>query len=92
MNIKMFGDKLLLKKDVVELKEEKSPGGIYIPQQARPMERVSWATVIVVGNEAKNVNLNDRVLFDALSTSDIVIEGVGYLIVREQDLIGAATI
>jgi chaperonin GroES len=92
MDLKMFGDKLLLEKPVVEKKEERTAAGLYIPQMAKNPERVVWAKVLVVGNEAKNVKVGDNVLYDSLASFDVTIDGVTYAVMREQDLIGASIV
>ena len=87
LNIKMLGDKLLVEK-IITKKEEKSPGGIYLPQQAKSQERMIWSKVLVAGKDAKDVVVGNNIYFDVLAAVDATIDGIDYLIVREQDILG----
>lgn len=66
--------------------EEKSAGGLYIPDTAK--EKPQRGTVEAVGSEVKEVKSGDTILFDKYSGSKIVIEGVDYLILKEEDILG----
>jgi chaperonin GroES len=75
--------------------EEKTSGGIIIPDTAKekPME----GKVVAVGpgkvdENGKRVPLdvkkNDRVLFGKYAGTEITIDGVEHLIMREDDILG----
>ncbi|GAB4192079.1 MAG: co-chaperone GroES [Thalassobaculales bacterium] len=75
--------------------EEKTAGGIIIPDTAKekPME----GEVIAVGPGARDdkgalvpldVKAGDRVLFGKWSGTEVKIEGVEYLIMKESDIMG----
>jgi chaperonin GroES len=75
--------------------EEKSAGGIFIPDtaQEKPME----GTVVAVGPGARaedgrvhplDVEVGDRVLFGKWSGSEITLDGEELIIIKESDLIG----
>jgi chaperonin GroES len=75
--------------------EEKTPGGIIIPDTAK--EKPQEGRVVAVGPGARDetgklipldVKVGDRVLFGKWSGTDIVIEGVEYLIMKESDILG----
>jgi chaperonin GroES len=75
--------------------EEKSPGGIIIPDAAK--EKPVEAEVVAVGNgklledgtvHPLAVKPGDRVLFGKYSGTDIKIDGVEHLIMREEDVLG----
>jgi chaperonin GroES len=75
--------------------EEKSKGGIIIPDTAK--EKPQEGKVVAVGKGKVNddgkitpldVKVNDRVLFGKYSGSEINIDGEEHLIMREEDILG----
>jgi chaperonin GroES len=75
--------------------EEKSKGGIIIPDTAK--EKPQEGKVVAVGkgkmsDDGKitplDVKVNDRVLFGKYSGSEISIDGDEHLIMREEDILG----
>jgi chaperonin GroES len=78
----------------VEQKEERSTGGIIIPDTAK--EKPQEGKVIAVGpgrrEEGKVIALDlkagDRVLFGKYSGSEIKLDGEEHLILREEDILG----
>jgi len=92
MSISPLNDRVL----VVRVdEEEKTAGGIIIPDTAK--EKPQEGKVVAVGpgkldDNGKRVPLdvkkNDRVLFGKYSGTDIKIDGVEHLIMREDDILG----
>ncbi len=85
-------DRLLVKR--VEA-EEKSKGGIIIPDAAK--EKPIEGTVIAVGNgkvledgttRKLEVKAGDRILFGKYSGTEIKIEGDEHVILREDEVLG----
>jgi len=75
--------------------EEKSKGGIIIPDTAK--EKPQEGRIVAVGKGKTNedgkivpldVKVNDRVLFGKYSGTEINIEGEEHLILREEDILG----
>jgi chaperonin GroES len=75
--------------------EEKSKGGIIIPDTAK--EKPQEGKVVAVGKGkinddgktlALDVKVNDRVLFGKYSGTEINIDGEEHLIMREEDIFG----
>ena len=75
--------------------EEKSPGGIIIPDTAQ--EKPSEGEVIAVGSGARDetgqlrpldVKPGDRILFGKWSGSEVTISGDEMLIMKENDVMG----
>jgi chaperonin GroES len=75
--------------------EEKSAGGIIIPDSAR--EKPSQGEVVSVGPGGRDesgklvpldVKAGDRVLFGKWSGTEVKIDGVEYLIMKESDIMG----
>ena len=92
MQVRPLHDRVLVKRQV---EEEKSKGGIYIPDTAK--EKPAEGTIIAVGtgrvtSEGKvhplEVKKGDKVLFGKYSGTEIKIEGEEYLMMREEDILG----
>ena len=75
--------------------EEKSAGGIIIPDTAK--EKPSEGEIIAVGPGGRDENgklipidlkAGDRVLFGKWSGTEVKIDGVDYLIMKESDIMG----
>jgi chaperonin GroES len=75
--------------------EEKSKGGIIIPDTAK--EKPQEGKVVAVGKGKANddgkitpldVKVNDRVLFGKYSGTEINMDGQEHLIMREEDILG----
>jgi len=92
MKIKPLNDRVL----VLRIKEEeKTSGGIIIPDTAK--EKPQEGRVVAVGpgkvdDNGKRISLdvkaNDRVLFGKYAGTEIKIDGVEHLIMREDDILG----
>jgi len=65
---------------------EKTSGGLYIPDAAK--EKPQKGKIEAIGNEVKNVNIGDVILFDKYSGSKITIDSQEYLILKEEDILG----
>ena len=75
--------------------EEKTPGGIIIPDTAK--EKPVEGEVLAVGAGARDENgrivpldvkVGDRVLFGKWAGSDVIIDGEDRLILKEADILG----
>ena len=91
MNIKPLHDKVLIER--VE-ESNKTAGGIIIPDTAK--EKPSEGIVKAVGNGFRSddgkilpmcVKEGDKVLFPKWSGTEVKIEGVSYLILKESDIL-----
>jgi chaperonin GroES len=85
-------DRILVKR--IEA-EEKTPGGIIIPDTAK--EKPIEGEVLAVGPGARDetgtvqpldVRVGDRVLFGKWSGTEVIIEGEDRLIMKESDVFG----
>jgi chaperonin GroES len=92
VKIRPLQDRVIIKR-IQE--EEKSKGGIIIPDTAK--EKPQEGKVVAVGKGKVNedgkvtpldVKVNDRVLFGKYSGTEINIEGEEHLIMREEDILG----
>jgi chaperonin GroES len=75
--------------------EEKSAGGIIIPDTAK--EKPSQGEVLAVGPGGRDesgklipidIKAGDRVLFGKWSGTEVKIDGVDYIIMKESDIMG----
>ena len=92
MKMRPLQDRVIVKR--IE-EEEKTKGGIIIPDTAK--EKPQEGKVIAVGKgkvteEGKliplDVKVGDRILFGKYSGTEVKIEGVEHLIMREEDILG----
>ena len=91
--IRPLADRLIVKR--LEEQEQKSVGGIIIPDTAK--EKPQEGKVIAVGTgkvteDGKKLPMavkeGDRILFGKYSGSEVKIDGEEYLILREEDILG----
>ncbi|MDB5410085.1 MAG: molecular chaperone GroES [Rhodospirillales bacterium] len=74
--------------------QEKTPGGIIIPDTAKekPMEGEIVAVGVGVREDGKiiplDVKAGDRVLFGKWSGTEVVLEGEDLIIMKESDILG----
>jgi chaperonin GroES len=92
MKIRPLQDRVIVKR--VE-EEEKTKGGIIIPDTAKekPMEglviAVGKGKTTEEGNLVKpDVKAGDRILFSKYAGTEVKIDGVEHLIMREEDILG----
>ena len=92
MSFRPLHDRILVRR--IEA-EEKSAGGIIIPDTAK--EKPQEGEVLAVGPGARNeagqlipldVEVGDRILFGKWSGTEVKIDGVEYLIMKESDIMG----
>jgi chaperonin GroES len=92
MNIRPLHDRVIVKR--VE-EETTTPGGIVLPGSAA--EKPQRGEVVAVGNgrvldngevRALDVKAGDSVLFGKYSGSEVKVDGVEYLVMKEEDIIG----
>jgi chaperonin GroES len=86
MNIKPIGERVLIK-PVKE--EEKTAGGIYIPEAAK--EKKKQGVVVEIGTTSDDnelpVQKGDLILYTGYSTDELEIDGEEYLIINISDII-----
>ncbi|HEX4478622.1 MAG TPA: co-chaperone GroES [Polyangiaceae bacterium] len=92
MKIRPLQDRVIVKR--VE-EEQKTKGGIIIPDSAK--EKPIEGEVIAVGNgkvqedgkvRPLDIKKGDRVLFGKYAGTEVKIENVEHLILREEDILG----
>ena len=87
LNIKPLADRVLV--EPLEA-ETKTASGIIIPDTAK--EKPQKGKIIAVGNGTSdykmNVKVGDSVLYGKYSGTELSIDGVDYLIMKESDIFG----
>ncbi len=92
MKLRPLQDRIIVKR--VE-EETKTAGGIFIPETAK--EKPQQGEIIAVGKGKANedgkllpldVKVGDKVLFGKYSGTEIKLDGIDYLIMREDDILG----
>lgn len=85
MNLKPLADRVLVQPAEAE---EKTASGIIIPDTAK--EKPMRGTVIAVGpgkkDEPTTVKVGDTVLYGKYSGTEIQVEGIDYLMMKEADI------
>jgi chaperonin GroES len=92
MKIRPLQDRVIVKRLA---EEEKTKGGIFIPDTAK--EKPQQGEVVAVGkgkvaDDGKLIKLDvkkgDRILFSKYAGAEVKIEGEDHLIMREDDILG----
>lgn len=85
VNVRPLSDRVLIKPAEME---QKTASGIIIPDTAK--EKPMRGEVIAVGpgkkDEPITVKVGDQVLYGKYSGTEIAIDGIDYLIMRENDI------
>lgn len=92
MKIQPLGDKLVIK--VVEVQEEKTKSGLYVPDTAK--EKPQEGEVLAVGPGARDekgariamdIAVGDKIIFSKYAGTEIKVDGEEYLILSERDVL-----
>lgn len=83
MKIKPLGDRVLVKPEEVE---EKTAGGIFIPQTAQ--EKTQSGVVVAVGeDETIMVKKGQKVMYDKYANTAVNMDNVDYLLIHYSDIL-----
>ena len=92
MNLKPLDDRIVIKQSDAE---EKSAGGILLPDSAQEKPQIGKVVAIGPGkllDDGKrgqmSVKKKDEILYAKYSGSDVEIDGEKYVILRESDVLG----
>lgn len=83
--VKMLNDRILVSLGEAE-GERRSSGGILISATAQVGKRLSWAEVVAVGPNVRNLEPSDQVLFNPEDRYEVEVRGHDYIILRERDV------
>ena len=81
MQLKPLGDRVVAKK---EEPQTTTKSGILLGEAK---EAPSYAVVEAVGPEVKTVKAGDKIIYKQYSTTDVKLEDVDYIIVKEEDVL-----
>lgn len=80
--IKPLADRVVA---VREQAQTKTASGLYLPDNAK--EKPVVAVVQAIGPDVKHVKSNDKILYKEYSTTEVTIDDVEYLVVKEEDIL-----
>lgn len=80
--IKPLMDRILAVREEVQTK---TASGLFLPENSK--EKSVIAKVLAVGPDVKNVKVDDRVVYKEYTTTDLRVDSVEYLIVKEEDVL-----
>jgi len=92
LNVRPLHDRILVRRMA---EEEKTPGGIIIPDTAK--EKPQRGEVVATGKGRVTedgrtlpleVKVGDKVLFGKYAGTELKLDGVEYLMIREEDVLG----
>jgi len=73
---------------VVAMREEvstKTASGLYLPENSK--EKPVIAKVLAVGPDVKHLKVGDRIVYKEYSTTDLKVNDIEYLIIKEEDVL-----
>lgn len=65
--------------------ETKTRSGLYVPDSAK--EKPKTSKVVAVGAAVKNVKVGDRIIYGGFTQTEVNVEGVDYVIVKEENIL-----
>ena len=81
MSLKPLKDRIVAK---VEKPLEKTASGILLGEAK---EKPAYAVVESVGPEVKSIKKGDKIIFKEYSTTEIKLDDVDYIILKEEDVL-----
>ncbi len=60
--------------------------GIYIPTDGNS-EKPKICKVLAVGKGVKNIKVNDRIVYKSYSSTEVKLDNLEYIIVKEEDVL-----
>jgi len=84
MKIKPIGERVLVK---IQQVEEKTAGGIFIPQTAQ--EKTQMGVVVEIGDDkdAIKVKTGQKVMYDKYAGTTVKVDGVEHLLLKMSDIL-----
>lgn len=80
--IKPLADRVVA---VREVAKTQTASGIYLPDNAK--EKPVLAVVQAVGPDVKGIKVDDKIIYKEYSTTELTIDRVEYLIIKEEDVL-----
>ena len=82
MKLKPIGERIVAK--ALET-DNKTASGLYLPEAAKEKSKI--AEVKVIGDNVKNIKTGDKIVYKEYSTTDVKVDGIDYIIVKEEDVL-----
>lgn len=73
---------------VVAVREQaptQTASGLYLPDNAK--EKPSMAKVVAIGPDVKYIAVDNKIIYKEYATTELKVDGVEYLIVKEEDVL-----
>jgi chaperonin GroES len=70
---------------VSEEAENKTASGLYLPEKAQEKPKIS--KIVAVGKDVKEVKVGDRIVYKTYTTTELKVDGVEYVLVKEEDVL-----
>jgi len=84
MKVKPLSDRVLIK---TELMEEKTAGGLFIPQTAQEKTQTGIVKEIGDDKEMITVKVGQKVMYDKYAGTAVTVDGEEYLLLRIADVL-----
>lgn len=81
-SIKPLGDRVVATREIAT---SKTASGIYLPETAK--EKPVVAKVEAIGPDVKGIKKGDKIIYKEYSTTELKIDGIEYIIVKEEDVL-----
>jgi len=63
----------------------KTASGLYLPEKSTEKPKV--AVIAAIGKDVQHVKVGDRIIYRSFSPTEVKVEGIDYLLVKEEDII-----
>ena len=83
MNFRPLGKKVLVQRTEVE---SKTASGIILVDSAK--EKPNTAEVKAIGGEITEIKVGDTIVFEQFRGTEFTLEGVDYLVLEQENIIG----
>ncbi len=80
--IKPLADRVVA---VREKAQAKTASGLYLPDNAK--EKPVVAKIEAIGPDVKHLKVGDKIIYKEYSTTELKVDDVDYLIVKEEDVL-----
>ena len=84
MKVTPLADRVLIK---MEQGEEKTKGGLFIPDTAKEKTQTGVVDAIGDDKDAITVKVGDKVMYDKYAGTTVEVDGTEYLIIKAADIL-----
>lgn len=65
--------------------KSKTASGLYLPDNAK--EKPKTAKVVAIGKTVQQIKIGDRIIYKSYSPTEVKLDGVEYILVKEEDIL-----